>query len=160
MAFPFCIKCLNFIEIFCKFIEVLVDGSLFCISVLSSTNSLILPSSHNFNRLSNAIRWSRAFVFLLGFCTSKAKCDTFQRCVISPLIKVISHDFINKLLTRGTSWYYKNIFYASKLSFHKLLLNFSATRFLLALYSNKTFRALVLVELNLLELLIDYQIEW
>ena len=56
LTFPFSIKCLNFMETFCKFIGVLVDGSISCISLLSSSNWLILPSSHNFNRLSNVFR--------------------------------------------------------------------------------------------------------
>ena len=53
LTFPFCIKSLKFMEIFCIYIGVLVDKSIF---LLSSNNSLIFPSSPNFNRLSNPIR--------------------------------------------------------------------------------------------------------
>ena len=72
LTFPFCIECLIFIEIFWKFIRMFADGNLSLICLLSSNNWLIFPSSHYFNRLSNAIRWSRAFEFLLDFCRSKA----------------------------------------------------------------------------------------
>ena len=111
----FCITCLNFKEIFWKFIGVLVDGSLSCIPLLSSNYSLIVPSSHNFNRLSNAIRWLHAFDFLLGFCRSKAgiTCITLSSILFRDMELVQwskSRNFINKLLTRGASRYYKNIF--------------------------------------------------
>ena len=111
----FCITCLNFKEIFWKFIGVLVDGSLSCIPLLSPNYSLIVPSSHNFNRLSNAIRWPHAFDFLLGFCRSKAgiTCITLSSILFRDMELVQwskSRNFINKLLTRGASRYYKNIF--------------------------------------------------
>ena len=100
---------------FCKFVGLLVDGSFFCISLLSSNNSLIFPSLHNFNCLSNAIRWLRAFDLLLGFSRSKAGITYIAlsailfRSFIRPLIKKASN-FINKLLNRGASRYHNIIF--------------------------------------------------
>ena len=70
LTFYLCIKCLNLMEIFRKFIGVLLDGSLYCISLLSSNKLFIFLSSHNFNRLSNEID-DPVLDFLLGFCRIK-----------------------------------------------------------------------------------------